>query len=113
MAKCWRPRGSIFRCRWPLPSSWACCRCWQMTAGQRDWADVVRLDSHHISLPSGLMQDWPVGSSVTLHTAALLMIAESDNTATDLLIDLLGRDRIAARLGLATQDLLTTREILR
>lgn len=38
------------------------------------------------------------------------MIAESDNTATDLLIDLLGRDRIVARLGLATQDLLTTRE---
>ncbi|TGD44549.1 hypothetical protein EEB11_02875 [Pseudotabrizicola sediminis] len=84
-----------------------------MTAGQRDWADVVRLDSHNTSLPSGLMQDWPVGSSVTLHTATLLMIAESDNTATDLLIDLLGRDRIAARLGLATQDLLTTREFLR
>lgn len=79
-----------------------------VASGARSWSDVVTLDETHSSLPSGVMQTWPVGAPVTLHTAALQMIALSDNTATEVLIDSLGRERIAARLGLA--HMLTTRE---
>lgn len=74
----------------------------QVRAGERRWQDVVPLDRH--SLPSGLMQDWPLGSPVTLHTAASLMISRSDNTATDLLLRVVGREKVEAmmaRMGLA------------
>ncbi|MBN9887910.1 serine hydrolase [Salipiger abyssi] len=82
----------------------------EIAAGRRDWADVVRIGARHRSLPTGRLQDFPEDAPVTLHTAALAMIAESDNTATDLLLDTLGRDAVAARLGLAPGDLLSTRE---
>jgi beta-lactamase class A len=58
------------------------------------WDQVVRLRADHRSLPSGDMRDWPVDSPVTVHTLALKMIAQSDNTATDHLIHLLGREKI-------------------
>ncbi|WP_417720384.1 serine hydrolase [Salipiger sp.] len=80
-------------------------------SGSRDWADVVRIESRHRSLPTGRMQDFPEGAPVTLHTAALAMIAESDNTATDLLIEVAGRDAVAAALGIPAERLLTTREM--
>ncbi len=60
------------------------------------WDTVVALDRK--SLPSGIMQDWPDGSPVTIHTLATLMISRRDNTAADLLIETLGRDVIAAEL---------------
>ncbi|MBY6004414.1 serine hydrolase [Salipiger bermudensis] len=82
----------------------------EIEAGRRDWTDVVRLEERHRSLPSGRMQDFPDDSPVTLHSAALAMIAESDNTASDLLIDLLGHAPVAAQLGIAPEELLTTRE---
>lgn len=61
-------------------------------AGRRKWSDVVPLTEK--SYPSGQLQDWPQGAPVTLHTLASLMISVSDNTATDQLIAVLGRDRI-------------------
>ncbi|WP_226626868.1 serine hydrolase [Alloyangia pacifica] len=79
-------------------------------AGKTDWDRVLRLGDVHRSLPSGRLQDFPEESPITLHTAALLMIAESDNTATDLLLDLLGRDVVAEELEIAPGDLLSTRE---
>ncbi len=63
-------------------------------AGERRWADVVPLAVR--SVPSGILQDWPDRAPMTLHSLAALMIAQSDNSATDTLIALLGRDRIAA-----------------
>lgn len=60
--------------------------------GTRRWSDVVTLDT--ASFPSGQMQDWPQGSPVTLHTLASMMISISDNTATDQLIEIVGRERI-------------------
>ncbi|MBV2360136.1 class A beta-lactamase-related serine hydrolase [Thalassococcus sp. CAU 1522] len=83
-----------------------------IASGRRDWADVVRLEARHKSLPSGQLQDMPDGSPLTLHTAAALMISISDNSATDLLIDVLGRDRVAAQLGIDATGFLTTREFL-
>jgi beta-lactamase class A len=65
-------------------------------AGRRAWSDVVPLRKELASLPSGLLHSWPDGAPVTLHTLATLMISRSDNTATDHLIDLLGRARVEA-----------------
>lgn len=62
--------------------------------GRRQWTDVVPLRAARRSLPSGTLQGWPDGSPVTLHTLASLMISISDNTATDHLVALLGRERI-------------------
>lgn len=69
----------------------------QVRAGQRRWSDVVTLDRR--SIPSGTLQTWPRGSPVTLHTLAALMISISDNTATDMLLHLLGRDQVEAMMG--------------
>lgn len=60
--------------------------------GKRKWTDVVPLTEK--SYPSGQLQTWPKGAPVTLHTLASLMISISDNTATDQLIRVLGKDRI-------------------
>lgn len=77
-------------------------------AGDATWSDVVKLEKKHISLPSGDLRKMPIGSPFTLHTLAAAMMAESDNTATDVLIDVVGRDRLEAMSGLA--PFLTTRE---
>ncbi len=61
-------------------------------AGERKWTDVVPLGPP--SLPSGIVQDWPRGSPVTLHTLAALMMSRSDNSATDTLLTVLGRDKV-------------------
>lgn len=69
----------------------------QVAAGERDWSDVVTLDAK--SLPSGVMQDWPQESPVTLATLATLMISISDNSAAYMLLKTLGRERVEARLA--------------
>ena len=81
----------------------------QVAAGALAWDDVATLEAGHISLPSGILQAWPVGSPLTIHTLASLMISVSDNTATDALIALLGRDLIEKYTTL-NHPLLTTRE---
>nr|WP_240989293.1 serine hydrolase [Salipiger mangrovisoli] len=83
----------------------------EVRAGKTDWDRVLRLGEAHRSLPGGRLQDFPDAAPVTLHTAALLMIAESDNTATDLLLDLLGREIVAEELGIAPEVMLSTREL--
>jgi hypothetical protein len=70
----------------------------EVNAGMRRWDDVIYLDSASRVFPSGIMHGWPVGTAVTLATAATLMISISDNTATDLLIHTLGRKYIEAML---------------
>ncbi len=71
----------------------------EINSGQRHWNDVIYLDSASRAFPSGEMHAWPIGTPVTLATAATLMISISDNTATDLLIHTLGRKNIEAMLG--------------
>lgn len=65
-------------------------------AGRRSWSDVVNITDADRGLATGTMGRWPVGAPVTLHTAATLMISESDNEATDLLLRVLGRARVEA-----------------
>lgn len=66
----------------------------QIEAGKIAWDDVVKLDSAGMSLPSGILQAWPVGAPITVHSLAALMISVSDNTATDHLLHLLGRANV-------------------
>ncbi|MBD60175.1 MAG: serine hydrolase [Citromicrobium sp.] len=67
-----------------------------VSEGRLAWDDVIPLDAK--SFPSGIMQNWPDGAPVTLHTAATLMISISDNTATDLLMRTVGREAIEAEM---------------
>lgn len=63
------------------------------------WDKVFRLKEKEKSLPTGRLRDWPDGSPLTAHTLAVLMISESDNTASDALISALGRRTIEADLA--------------
>lgn len=88
----------------------------EIADGKRSWDDVVTLNTR--SFPSGMLQDWPENAPVTLHTLASLMISISDNTGTDRLIRLLGRDvvlQVMIDSGHSQPDLntpfLTTREL--
>jgi len=55
------------------------------------WDQLVSVTEETKSLPSGIVQDDPVGTSRTVRELAQLMISISDNTATDLLLGLVGR----------------------
>lgn len=107
------PLGSAFKL-WVLAEA-----ARQVEAGERRWTDVERIDAQR-SLPSGITQRWPKDAPVTLQTLATLMISLSDNTATDTLMRVLGRDRVdamVARSGVrdpaATLPVLTTMEAFR
>ncbi|QZH74831.1 MAG: serine hydrolase [Erythrobacter sp.] len=87
-----------------------------IAAGEHSWDEVVPLTER--SYPSGMMQEWPQGAPVTVHTLATLMISISDNTATDQLIALLGRDAIEAEVAASghsapelMRPFMTTREL--
>ncbi|MCB2087310.1 MAG: serine hydrolase [Sphingomonadaceae bacterium] len=64
----------------------------RVAEGRNGWDQGVRLSVR--SLPSGRMQNWPEQTPVTVATLAIMMISISDNTATDQLIDLIGRDTV-------------------
>lgn len=68
----------------------------EVAAGNLRWDQVVPLGAR--SFPSGIMQDWPENAPVTVETLATLMISISDNTATDTLMRLVGREKIAERV---------------
>ncbi len=87
----------------------------EIAQGRLRWDQVVRLGQR--SFPTGQMQDWPDQAPVTVETLATMMMSISDNTATDTLIRLIGRNRIGAHMrALRHGDparslpLLTTRE---
>ena len=80
----------------------------QIGAGLHRWDEVKALQPGDKSLPSGFVQSWPDDAPLTLQTLASLMISQSDNTATDMLLRIVGRDGVAKRLGLTV--LPSTRE---
>jgi hypothetical protein len=84
----------------------------EVNAGERKWSDVVPIGP--ASLPSGITQNWPAGSPVTIQTLATLMISISDNTATDTLVSLEGErlDRFVGKAGApGLAPVLTTRQM--
>jgi beta-lactamase class A len=81
----------------------------QIDAGGKSWDQVAELTAADVSLSSGMLQGWPVGAPLTLHTLASFMISISDNTATDALMRIVGRETVETALGIAPA--LTTREL--
>lgn len=60
------------------------------------WDRVTAVDRKSFS--SKATENWPLGAPVTLHSLASWMISVSDNGATDILLDVLGRDAVGKRL---------------
>ncbi len=89
-----------------------------VASGAASWDDELVIRDELKSIPSGVLQDREDGDVVTLEEAAQLMISISDNTATDHLIDYLGRaavEDVLSEYGNTTPELnipfLTTREL--
>lgn len=90
----------------------------QIASGERSWNDRLVLSEELKSLPSGTLQAENPGLELGLRTYAAKMIALSDNTATDHLIDLLGREEVEVRFAATghsspeqNMPLLLTREL--
>lgn len=86
--------------------------------GRITWDDPLEITDDLKSLPSGELQDEESGTTVSVKEAAEKMIAISDNTATDMLIDAVGREsveRALVEMGNADASLnvpfLTTRSL--
>jgi beta-lactamase class A len=72
-------------------------------------ADEVTYGQHHRSLGSGVLSQLSPGVRMTVRDAAMLMIIVSDNSATNMCIDLVGLERVnesMRRLGLTDTKLL-------
>ncbi len=74
---------------------------------------AVRLRPEWYSLPSGMLHEWPASTPVTVQTLANLMVSISDNTATDHLLFLLGRDAIEAKAPARVRPFMSTMEMFR
>ncbi|MBO9621331.1 MAG: serine hydrolase [Sphingomonas sp.] len=65
-------------------------------AGERKWTDLVTLDG--TQLPGGAYVASPKGTQISLRELAGKMISVSDNSATDILLRALGREKVEAML---------------
>lgn len=106
------PMASIFKL-WVLEALTAA-----IDQGETSWDETLELGEEHMSLPTGALHYEDPGFELSVFEAAQAMIANSDNTATDLLIDHLGRSFIEQSIQEAgryspelLQPLLTTREV--
>lgn len=68
----------------------------ETNAGKRKWDDMVTLDGR--MLPAGGYNWKPAGTRVSLRELATEMISISDNSATDILLATLGREKVEAML---------------
>lgn len=68
----------------------------ETNAGTRKWDDLVTLDGS--VLPGGGYMLKPKGTQVSVRELATQMISISDNSATDILLKTLGRDKVEAML---------------
>lgn len=88
----------------------------QVDAGQIDPSMRITLEERHRVPGSGVLQDLDAGVAPTVKDIATLMITVSDNTATDMIYDLIGREAVAEtlkRLGMNNTHLpLDTWELL-
>lgn len=82
------PLGSMFKLYVLLAVSHA------VDEGTLSWDTTLTVEDYNRSLPSGTLQEEPNGTAVSVREAATQMIEISDNTATDMLIQELGRDAI-------------------
>jgi beta-lactamase family protein/uncharacterized protein len=89
-----------------------------IAAGTVRWNQQLTVTSQLKSLPSGILQNDPDGTKVSVQQTATDMISVSDNTAANMLINLVGRAAVEAATrdtGMADPALdvpfLTTREL--
>jgi hypothetical protein len=72
----------------------------QVQAQRVSWIQPIVIQDDLKSLPSGVLQNDPDGTTVTVDQAATGMISISDNTAADLLISLVGRAAVERQVDL-------------
>lgn len=92
----------------------------EIVAGERSWEEelVTGEATRSVGNGKGSLQFAEPGTSVSVEYAASRMIAISDNTATDMLLGLIGRDRVEATAREWVDDparnepFLTTRQML-
>ena len=89
-----------------------------MASGKVRWNQLLTVTAQLKSLPSGELQNEPDGTRISVQDTAAKMISISDNTAANMLINLVGRPAVEAALtttGMADPALdrpfLTTREL--
>jgi beta-lactamase class A len=89
-----------------------------VASGTVRWNQPLTVTAQLKSLPAGELQNEPDGTQVSVLDTAAAMMSLSDNTATDMLMNLVGRSAVEAALtttGMASPALdrpfLTTREI--
>ena len=70
-------------------------------AGTVGWNQPLTVTTQLKSLPAGDLQNDPDGTQVSVLEAAAAMMSLSDNTATDMLINLVGRSSVEAALSAA------------
>jgi beta-lactamase class A len=78
--------------------------------GKYAWRDVAQLRPEHKSIPTGFLHTWPDHSWLTIESLAALMISRSDNAATDILMGIVGRERLEA-LYPRNRPFLSTRQL--
>jgi beta-lactamase class A len=89
----------------------------QILGGRVSWTQPVVIQDRLKSLPSGVLQDAPAGTTITVEQTAREMISISDNTAADHLLALVGRSAVQAQLRQWSQHakldtpFLSTREL--
>jgi beta-lactamase class A len=89
-----------------------------VAAGKVRWSQPLTVTAQLKSLPSGELQNAPDGTQISVQDTAAKMISISDNTAANMLINLVGRPAVEAALtttGMADpaadRPFLTTREL--
>ncbi len=82
----------------------------QFAMGKHRLDEVVPLRAEWKSLPSGVLQNWPDGTPLTIATIANEMISISDNTAADALLSIVGREN-AEKFAPRNKPFLSTREM--
>lgn len=78
-----------------------------------NWDNVVNIKNEDKSLPSGILQNWTECTPLTIKTLTNLMISLSDNTATDILINTIGRKKIEEYVDELNTPFLKTSEIFK
>lgn len=73
---------------------------WLSEQGKLDWQERLALRDADRTPGSGILRELHTGLNLTLHDLAVLMIVLSDNTATNMLIDRVGVERVQEFLRL-------------
>lgn len=71
----------------------------QAVAGRRSLDEQIAVTDDMKAPGSGVLKELSGGTRLTVRDLAVLMIIVSDNTATDILLDLIGADAVNARLA--------------